>query len=408
VSVTRSKPTVFVVPHSHFDPEWILTYQQYLRRERTNLKMRLQLLQLEPHHVFCASEEMATLPLLQESDSRLCRDFREAVKRGQIEVKGAVASGELMMHAGESIARQFTLGKHLLERALRIRLDVVVAQNIDNYALCPQLPQILRQCGRRYLLIGVYQDGRTGTQYAIDPSSARPELWWRGPDGSSVLTVLSKPDYSGIGPRPQRKRALHVVHELMNVASRRAIFVFSGGDMAPPDPQLPAKLEKWSGSGSNGQLRMAASLPRRYFEALVTDPSVPVGQVDAITDHLGAFESRVRARQTSRRAECLLLTAEKAATAAWLLTGQYPHDELDRAWFGLLINHQHDPALACLRDSLMTHVMKRYRRVEEVARRVLEHSLASIAAGVVTNGAPGDPVVVFSNHRQSRWNEEGP
>ena len=384
-----------VVPHSHFEPEWIDTSKEYLQQELRHLKQRLDLLKKDPAYRFCSPEELTTLSFLKRCGPKYRKAFRDAVRKGQIELKGTVVNGELTMNQGESVARQFVLGKYLIEQALSMKLELHVAQNIDNYAMCPQFPQILDQCDRKYLVVGVYDNGGYGTRHFSKPATQRVEQWWGAPDGSQVLTLLSIPEFGGLQAEPNLGHVHRVFKRLRGRTSRKAIFVFSGGNMTAPDPQLPTKLRSWS--GRNGLPKMKIGLPKDYFKKVRSDRTIPRVESDSITDHLGAYESNVMFRQANRRCETLLLTAEKFATAAATQGFAYPHKKLSDAWFQLLTNQDHDPALTCLQDSLLEEVMRRYNTVQRLADDILSQAFRSITGRINTSEVSGQPVVVFNS-----------
>ena len=71
VPVSPQKALVYIVPHSHFDTEWGLTYEECLKHlELPNMRHRLELLQDDPAHCFCVDEECVTLPLIERSEPK--------------------------------------------------------------------------------------------------------------------------------------------------------------------------------------------------------------------------------------------------------------------------------------------------------------------------------------------------
>ena len=115
IPIIPIKPLVYVVPHSHFDTEWYLTYEECLRNEEIpNLKSRLDLLQEEPAHCFCMDEECVTQPFWQRVGNDYRRMLRAGFADGTIEPKGIVTQQELTMPYGEALIRGITMGEIML------------------------------------------------------------------------------------------------------------------------------------------------------------------------------------------------------------------------------------------------------------------------------------------------------
>ncbi|MHC4985240.1 MAG: glycoside hydrolase family 38 N-terminal domain-containing protein, partial [Planctomycetota bacterium] len=138
---------VYIICHSHFDPEWRDTYEGYLDRELPQLVDRIELLRDQSEYVFQMDEELAVRPLV-ERYPQLRDELRQRVIDGDIEMKGVVTAGELTMPLGESIIRQFTEGEWWASELLGIDIRPVTAWNVDCYGINYQWPQILKQAGR--------------------------------------------------------------------------------------------------------------------------------------------------------------------------------------------------------------------------------------------------------------------
>jgi len=374
---TRSdpaKPILYVLPHSHFDTEWEKNLTEYLSLHSRFLAERLDLLRKDKRHVFLLDEEAVIGEFVRRHPNR-ADELREAIERGHAEPKGMVVQADVGLCLGETTVRQFAFGKFLIERLLGFEpgeLNIVTAHNIDNYTLIAQYPQILAKCGRRFLVIGSYAT----TVYRARPKTAKQPFRWRGPDGSKVLVHLAK-GYDGIGDCPQRKMATARAREIMRGARNGVAFAYSGHDCTAPDPHLLEKLEEWSGRDGFPSVRLALS--HEYFAPFENDPALPTIQLEAWTDHDGCYECRSDFRSLQRRVENLATDAETVCLIAARLGQAYPEEELEAAWYDLLLSTHHDPQLTALPDPLLRDVETRLKRCEDQLRSTIERTLHPLA-----------------------------
>src|SRR5262249_40163575 len=97
-----------------------------------------------------------------------------------------------------------------------------------------------------------------------------------------------------------------------------------------------------------------------------------------------------------RRAEELLLTAEKFSAIATGYGRPYPREELQAAWKNLLFDHFHDIMPG---SGIAVNYLDAKRNLEDVSRaasQILRAALDEILAHAKTNG-PGIPIAVFNS-----------
>jgi len=416
VPVKPTKPLVYVVPHSHFDPEWRSTYQSYLIKELPFVLERIEVQREHPEHCFNLDEECVLRPLL-DRHPEIVDEFRQHVADGIYEPKGVICAGELLMPLGESMIRQMTEGEQLLSRMLGITVRPSIFWNVDNYGINLQLPQILAKAGRKYMDIGEYlrvearpHDGRERQMTEIphsDPEAwNHPEFWLEGLDGSKVLVHRS--NYGGEphgAPFP-----------LENILSHNSVFNHYGGDFAKIDRALPGLLRElndpaqavqyddvttnwdWKKLASpGGSCSFILSTSEPFFRAIENDPGLPTLTSESrLGFWTGCYESRARSRQVSRQVECLLMAAEMFSSAARLAGMPSALEDLREAWYDLLISHHHDPQLTVMGHYQIFEVVQRNLDAGRAAQRVVDRSAEHLAGQIRTTSRKGEPVVVFN------------
>ena len=418
VPVAPTKPLVYIIPHSHFDPEWRDTYQGYLHREIPQLIERIELLREQPEHCFNFDEECAIRPLV-DRHPEIVEELRQRVIEGAIEIKGVVTAGELTMPLGESMIRQMIDGEQLISKLLGMTIRPKIFWNVDNYGINLQMPQILLKAGRRYFSIGEYvrvwprihEEEDREKRMAEVPFANRevwenPEFWLEGLDGSKVLVHRS--NYGGEPPGAQLP--------LERLLSHQSAFNHHGGDFMPADRGLPdhvreindaEKAAKYDGQmtpwgwpvlmSPAGACKHIIATSEQFFRAVeVADDLATLQSESRLGFWTGGYESRVRGRQLSRQVECMLLATEGLSAAATLAGLPSALDDLREAWYELLINHHHDPQLTIMGPGLFAEVIERYLISRRATQRILNRTVQYLTDRITTDAQPGRPVVVFN------------
>ena len=389
IPVEPTKPLIYIIPHSHYDPEWTEKYEPYNSIEMPHVLDRLRLLHDEPGHCFSLCEEAVLKPLL-ERRPEIVHDLRRRIEEGVCEPKGTVVSTDFSMPLGESMIRQTLMGEYVASEMIGIPIRPETLWNIDVYGLSFQLPQILLKSGRKYFAIGEYRQGRR-EQYKTDiPYSNpriwdQPEFWLEGLDGSRVLAQRSWYIGSFLDERM----------EGYEVRKDMSFFDFQGMDFSAPRRDL---VETVKTINANGPFKAVIATSDQFFHHIEDAPEIPTLQTESWMDiWTGSYESRVRGRQQSRKCEGRLLAAETMATWAARSVG-FPdlREPLREAWFTLLINHHHDPQMTPMFEGLFPEVLERYEDVLWQITRLQSKAVGVLANHIRTVDQPGRPIIVFN------------
>lgn len=113
--------------------------------------------------------------------------LREALGTGRAEVVGSTyGQSYALFHHGESAVRQLTYGVRTTQRVLGVRPRSFWE---EEFYFFPQLPQLLVDLGYEYA--SLFFQWTWHTPHV--PSEDAPALWWRGIDGSRILTLPRGP-----------------------------------------------------------------------------------------------------------------------------------------------------------------------------------------------------------------------
>ncbi|MGD8545901.1 MAG: hypothetical protein PVH12_06975, partial [Candidatus Bathyarchaeota archaeon] len=171
----KEKHNVYLIPHFHFDVSWIKTHEEYLKFAFSNILDILNLIEKHGKYRFCLDQTIMIQAFLKKYPEQI-EVFKKALAEKKLElVCGMYTMPDTNIPSGEFLVRQFILGKRFVEKSFGI--DVECGWMIDSFGHSLQIPQILSKCGFKYYVFG------RGA-----PRKIPTEFYWRGIDGSRILT----------------------------------------------------------------------------------------------------------------------------------------------------------------------------------------------------------------------------
>ena len=381
-SFTVTRLGIHLLPHEHFDLDWPQVASVQINTQNTHIKQRLEYMRSGSTQTYTFDGACTLRHFLQAHPEEL--DYlKQMVQEGRIDMPGDITGCEMTMSQGESVVRDFVLGKVLEERLLGISTESPFGWYIDNYGLVQQLPQIMKKSERELFVIGDGYSVHTPFNPNIDKKA---DFVWEGIDGSRIRT--HRQPYYGISVAAMRAQSAAVV--LMNI---------QGLEGCGPIP-LDWEQNQAAAMEANPSFpRSLMSTPRKYIERMGDSSELPVAQYNTWLGPscTGCYESHEKIRQGLRRCENLLEDTEKFATMAYLLGQSYPEQVLDDGWERTLWNAHHDSILGCVNDESIANIMQRNTDTVAEVEPAYYQALDAVASDVNTESGPaGQPVIVFN------------
>ncbi len=399
---------VHVVPHTHWDREWLGTFQEY----------RVALLQFW-HALFNILEQNpAFKSFLLDGQTAVISDLLEIVPEAADRIRALAESGRLELGPWftqpdpfladvEALIRNLELG---LRRAEAFGQPLKVAYLPDSPGLPAELPTLLAACG-----LGAVVFGRGMGDEAETLGS---EFWWEGPDGSRVLAVWLPRGHRGVGlglePEPLKPAETRPDHEQAGESARTAIdllrkyartenlLFLHGAEHAFPHPEFP---------GVVGYLRETLGDLAEFKVCRLEDFIRAVAGAENLATRRGEFRAarfvplksgtlsarmplKQRTRQLvtlyARHLEPLLALVElPELPGAWRL--------VEYGWAHILLNQAHDSISGAVSDPVYREMLGRFDAAEQVGRAVLDRVLGRLARQVDTRELPGVTAVLAVN-----------
>lgn len=393
IPIEPVKPLIYLLVHSHFDTEWVWTYEECLKRvEIPNMLQRLDIIQKDPAHCFSNDEECVTKPLVERSDPSIREILRKGILEGTIEAKGLVTQQELTMPYGESIIRGMIEGERMLLDIFGEEIKPDVYWSIDQYGVGYQMPQILAKAGRKYFLMGDYvlAPSQPESKQHIPHSDPElyecPEFWMQGIDGSRMLVHRSS-YWSANGMLPSRMPPRAPYHSGLS---------FLGADNCPPVADLAEQVS--AENAKDGEYKFIISPSDPFFRTVEQCAELPTFTSESYVSYWsGIYESRARSRQQNRELENSVLSTEALAVCAGTDGMEFPRG-LDEGWYLLMLNQHHDPLMSPMATPGLFDkaVPARYERAKAIIQGALQSTLHWLCTDISTDEKTGSPSVVFN------------
>ena len=397
-----NKVTIWIMPETHWDREWVMTLGQYQVRLVNLTDRLLEILKANPAYRFYFDGQA----IVFDDYLEICPEKRPAIeaafKSGQLTAGPFYVLADQFIPNGESFIRNLILGMRTIRELGTEPLPIGYVP--DSFGVGASLPMILNGFGIRFAMFG---RGFSGWNETI----THPEFWWEGPDGSRVLAanhgygagcfLLLNNIWKNIfrqRPTPQQalEQTLAAAKEHLPRAATANLYFAVGVDHMEPNPDL-AHLVQYINAHQD-QYELIIASPMEYFQAIEkAQPELGTyrgemrGSDANLMDLVGTLSSRVGLKQANHRCEVLLQRLLEPLCVVTEAAGgmAYPTGHLGKLWKLLVANHPHDSICGCSIDQVHRDMESRYQAIEATGTYLLKDTLHSLLEQIDTHGDDG-------------------
>ena len=339
---------IYLSANHHSDLVWRYPYAEYTRIREEQLKHLLMLAKKYKHFHF-AVEQAEILRIYLNDHPEDYEFIKKLFAEGRFEIFGGFCIPDLNMISGESIARNFLSGRKIYKELLGKAPEVACLA--DAFGMSSQLPQILGNCGFRYLLPGRMPNRPEGMK-------DNEPFQWCGPDGSIIITVAGVKDITHLGYncnvpiiRNEEEQLVHAVNSLKYTEGNRLFHYMT------EEGFIKEELF-WILEAVNKTPGRTVEFGRNedYFDA-VSQNEMPVFYGEFNPTFSGCYTTRITVKQQMRKAENNIFKADFFNAAA------DKNCDLEELWRELFRVQFHDGACGCHHDAPHVEIMAKLNRV---------------------------------------------
>ena len=349
---TQIHPTaeerIYLSANHHSDLVWRYPYAEYTKIREDQLKHMLTLAKKYKHFHFAV--EQAEILRIYLNDHPEDNDFiQKLFAEGRFEVFGGFCIPDLNMISGESITRNFLSGRKIYKELLGKTPEVACLA--DAFGMSSQLPQILGNCGFRYLLPG-RMPNRPAEMKDNEP------FQWCGPDGSIITTVAGVKDITHLGYvcnvpiiRNHEEQLVHAVNSLKYTEGNRLFHYMT------EEGEIKEELF-WILEAVNKTPGRTVEFGRNedYFDA-VSQEELPVFYGEFNPTFSGCYTTHINVKQQMRKAENNMFKAD------FFNAVSDRNCDLEELWRELFRVQFHDGACGCHHDAPHIEIMQKLNTV---------------------------------------------
>jgi alpha-mannosidase len=386
--------TLHMVGNAHIDPVWLWRWQEGYHEVLASFRSALDRLEEYDDFVFVSSSA-AFYQWVEKSDPEMFEEIRRRVSEGRWEIVGGWwIQPDCNIPSGESFVRQALYAQRYFHD--RFGVTARVGYNVDSFGHNGMLPQLLKKSGLDYYVFmrpSPHEKGLPGRLF-----------WWESDDGSRVLTYRIPFEYGTWG-KDLEKNVRRCAGELREQVSELMCFYGVGNHGGGPTRENIESIRRLSGLEDLPALRFSS--PNRYFDEVSRKEwLLPVVHEDLQHHASGCYAAHSGVKRWNRRAENLLVTAEKLAALARQVTGQPLGEDLAHAWQGVLFNQFHDILAGTSLEEAYDDARDLYGEAMAIGGRALNEAMQALAWNIDIPYQDGvRPLVVFNPHA---WRVTGP
>lgn len=380
---------IHMIGHAHIDPTWLWRWTEGFEEARATFRSALDRMNETSAFKFTASSA-CFYQWVKNAEPKTFDRIRERVREGRWEVAGGMwIEPDCNVPCGESFVRQGLYSQRFFQREFGLRAKV--GFNPDSFGHAGALPQILKKLGLDYY---VYM--RPSPAQEMDYPDGTT-FWWESPDGSRVLTCNLPECYNGDPDTWEQIKRLPGFAFLNQGQTQILGFYGVGNHGGGPTKRSIAQIIE--AQKTEDMPHACFSTLREYFKAF--EETMEPGNIPVIKNELqhharGCYSVHAGIKRLNRQVEHAIMSAERFATAAWLLDAQkYPHDQFEKAWLDLLYNQFHDILAGTSLESSYEDSRDQLGAARHRAEVITNQSVQSIARDIDTS-APGNTIVVIN------------
>ncbi|MDA3809429.1 MAG: glycosyl hydrolase-related protein [Spirochaetaceae bacterium] len=363
---------IYVIPHTHWDREWYLTFEQFRFRLMTGIESILESLESGQLDSFFFDGQTVVLEDLKQTiDEQTWNDLKENIGNGKIEVGPWYVLPDEFLISHESLIRNLQFGSKMAEN---LGSWAGLGYLPDTFGHISQLPAVFKSMGLKQALL--FRGTNTKSAY----------VEWIGADGTSINTIIL-PLFDGyyhpwLNENDYWERAVDFIKKMGPYEMDNQILLMAGADHMIPHKELNHRLTILNNNESNLSFKTVTF--KKYLERLKKvspEEQIHGEQRSSSKAYIlpGVLSSRNYLKRANQQAEDFLSGIMEPLSV-------FAPNHLDRMeyeeylWKTLLKNHAHDSICGCSIDEVHKDNEQRFRAVLDGVKAYVTNALSGICS----------------------------
>lgn len=389
--------TVYIVPVSHLDTEWLWTIADTITTYlEPTFRGNMELLDRYPDFRF-GFEGAYRYMLLREYFPDLYGKLKAYIAAGRFRPQGSsIEANDVHIPSAEGLIRQFLYGTRFFRSEFGVSgADVFLP---DCFGFGFVLPTVAAHCGLK---------GFSTQKLSPIWGPAIPPPFdvgiWEGPDGSGIIAALKCGNYAEEAPQDPANHPpwIKTLGDLAAGGIPPVIYRYFGvGDRGGP-VQEGSVQRVVKAANEGGQIKVIPATSDSMFDDLTPDQVAALPRYSGellLTSHgTGTYTSQAAMKRWNRQNEALAHAAERLSAIAWTLgLIEYPSEALYRAWLKYLSQHFHDNITGTSIPQVYEDAWNDEGIAMNIFADVIGHAAGALARLVDTaTGVEGVPLLVI-------------
>ncbi|MDX1993269.1 MAG: glycoside hydrolase family 38 C-terminal domain-containing protein [bacterium] len=379
--------TLYMIGNAHIDPVWLWQWQEGFHEVKASFRSALDRMNEYPDFKFVSSSA-AFYEWVEQSDPAMFAEIQQRVREGRWQIVGGWwIQPDCNIPGGESYVRHALYAQRYFQEKFGVMAKV--GYNVDSFGHHGMMPQLLKLAGMDsyvFMRPGPHEKGLPGRVF-----------WWESDDGSRVLTFRIPFEYCTWG-KDLEVHIRRVAGELRTPFDELMCFYGVGNHGGGPTKENIESIQRLDQEAE--MPRLVFSNVNEYFARMqASDLPFPVVHDDLQHHASGCYAAHSGIKQWNRKAENLLMTAEKFSALASRLTGQPYPTNFAQAWKGVLFNQFHDIMAGTSLEPAYEDASFLYGEAMAIGGRALNLAVQALAWNINIPYEEGArPIVVFNPH----------
>lgn len=378
----HTKVQISCVGHTHIDTAWLWRLKHTREKVSRSFSSVLRLMERYPEYYFLHTQPQQ-YAYIKEDFPELYEKIREKVKEGKWEIDGGMwVEADCNIPSGESLTRQLLQGRKFMVEEFGKEPEYLWLPDVFGYSWA--LPQILKKSG-----IDTFMTTKISwNQYNHMPNDT---FWWKGIDGSVVLThFMTTPDpgqpkerfYATYNGLPTSETMLGTWEKYQDKRlNKELLFAYGygdgGGGVTRDMLERIRRMDRIPGI-PHVKTSKAGDYFRRLRET-VTQSKQPLAVWDGemyLEYHRGTYTSQGYNKKMNRRMEELYRKAEWMSVMHAIAVSdlnQAEQERLTEGWKIILTHQFHDIIPGSSIREVYEDSVINYQKAEAIAEEVMEH-----------------------------------